>query len=139
MKVFSVGGGALLDRSCMVFQRICVCACNPSAHLSVPSMGFVRVFVCRKSYPHLRGLRAGSQVFALITLVRWMLLHTMWSGKILQLLFILPFSMLCLPAISMMFVKIMLAVCMLVGMDGVLRELCPVSFLEVGESPSVLL
>ena len=43
-------------------------------------------------------------------------LHTMWSGKSLQLLCILPFGMLCLSAISMMFVKIMLAVCMLVGM-----------------------
>ena len=40
----------------------------------------------------------------------------MWSGKSLQLLCILPFGMLCLSAISMMFVKIMLAVCMLVGM-----------------------
>ena len=37
-------------------------------------------------------------------------------GKSLQLLCILPFGMLCLSAISMMFVKIMLAVCMLVGM-----------------------
>ena len=25
MEVFSVGGGALLDRLCMVFQRMCVC------------------------------------------------------------------------------------------------------------------
>ena len=39
----------------------------------------------------------------------------MWSGKSLQLLCIFPFGMLCLSAISMMFVKIMLAVCMLVG------------------------
>ena len=49
----------------------------------------------------------------------------------------------------MMFVKIKLAVCMLnywVGVYGglsesglcVFRELCPVSFLVVGESPSVL-
>ena len=44
------------------------------------------------------------------------ILHTMWSGKILQLLCILPFGMLCLSAISMMFAKILLAVCMLVGM-----------------------
>ena len=43
------------------------------------------------------------------------ILHTMSSGKSLQLLCILPFCMLCLSAISMMFVKIMLAVCMLVG------------------------
>ena len=40
----------------------------------------------------------------------------MSSGKSLQLLCILPFGMFCLSAIRMMFVKIMLAVCMLVGM-----------------------
>ena len=44
------------------------------------------------------------------------ILHTMWSGKSMQLLCVLTFGRLCLPAISMMFVKIMLAVCMLVGM-----------------------
>ena len=44
-------------------------------------------------------------------------MHTMSSGKSLQLLCILPFGMFCLSDISMMFVKIMLAVvCMLVGM-----------------------
>ena len=37
-------------------------------------------------------------------------------GKSLQLLYNLPFGMVCLSAISMMFVKIMLAVCMLLGM-----------------------
>ena len=45
-----------------------------------------------------------------------MILHTMWSGKSLQLLCILPFRMVCLNAISMMFVNKLLAVCMLVGM-----------------------
>ena len=44
------------------------------------------------------------------------ILHTMSSGKSLQLLCIFPFGMLCLSAISMMFVKMMLAVCILVGM-----------------------
>ena len=46
----------------------------------------------------------------------------------------------------MMFVKIMLAVCNVSGYGGlsenglcVFRELCPASFLVVGESPSVLL
>ena len=43
------------------------------------------------------------------------ILHTMWSGKIMQLLCILPFGILCLSVISMMFVKIMFVVCMLVG------------------------
>ena len=49
-------------------------------------------------------------------------------------------------ALLMVFVKIMLAVCMLEGYGGlnesglcVFCELCPVSFLVVGESPSVLL
>ena len=33
------------------------------------------------------------------------ILYNMWSGKSLKLLCILPFGMLCLSAISMMFVK----------------------------------
>ena len=45
-------GGALLDRSCMVFHIMC--ACDLSVHLSVPSICFVCVFVCRKLFPHLR-------------------------------------------------------------------------------------
>ena len=66
----------------------------------------------------------------------------MWSGKSRQLLCILPFGMLCLSAISMMFVKN--SVCSVYGGPSesrlcVFRELCPVSFLVVGESPSVLL
>ena len=63
-----------------------------------------------------RSLRAGSQVFALLMLLLCVILHTMSSGKSLQLLCILAFGMLCLPAISMMFVKILLAACLLVGM-----------------------
>ena len=59
-----------------------------------------------------RSLRAGSQVFALLMLFLCVILHTMSSGKSLQL----SFGMFCLSAISMMFVKILLAVCMLVGM-----------------------
>ena len=61
-------------------------------------------------------LRAGSQVFALLMLFICVILHTMSLGKSLQLLCILPFGMLCLSVIRMMFVKTMLAVCMLVGM-----------------------
>ena len=30
------------------------CACDPCVHLSVPSIGFVCVFVCRKLSSHLR-------------------------------------------------------------------------------------
>ena len=63
-----------------------------------------------------RSLRAGSQVFAPLMLFLCVILHTMSSGKSLQLLCIVPFGMLCLSAICMMFVKILLAVCMLEGM-----------------------
>ena len=59
-----------------------------------------------------RSWRAGSQVFALLMLFLRVILHAMSSGKSLQLLCILPLGMLCLSAISMMFVKILLAVCM---------------------------
>ena len=62
-----------------------------------------------------KSLRAGSQVFGLLMFL-CVILHTIWSGKSLKLLFILPFGMVCLSAIRMMFVKIMLAVCMVVGM-----------------------
>ena len=57
-----------------------------------------------------KSLRTGSQVFALLRLFPCVILHTMWSGKGLKLLCIMPFGMLCLSAISMMFYKIMLAV-----------------------------
>ena len=95
-----------------------------------------------------RSLRTGSQVcWPLLMLFLCVILHTMSSGKNLQLLCIFPFGMLCSSAISMMFVKNMLAVCIVVGMYGglsksglcVFCELCPVSFLIVGECPSVLL
>ena len=52
-----------------------------------------------------KSLRAGSQVFALRILFLCVILHTMWSGKSMQLLCIFPFGMLCLSAINMMFVK----------------------------------
>ena len=55
-------------------------------------------------------------MFALLMLFLCVILHTMCSGKSLQLLCIFPFGMLCLSAISMMFVEILLAVCILVGM-----------------------
>ena len=53
-----------------------------------------------------KSLRAGAQVFAVLMLFLWVIVHTMWSGKRLQLLCILPFGILCLSAISMMFVKL---------------------------------
>ena len=55
-------------------------------------------------------------MFALLMVFLCVILHPMGSGKSLQFLCILPFGMLCLSAISMMFVKLMLAGCMLVAM-----------------------
>ena len=63
-----------------------------------------------------KSLRAGSQVFALLMLFLCVILHTMWSAKSMKLLCIFSFGMLCLSAISMMFVKLLLAVCMVVSM-----------------------
>ena len=55
-------------------------------------------------------------MFALLMLFLYVILHTMSSGKSLKLLCSSPFGMVCLSAINMMFVKIMLVVCILVGM-----------------------
>ena len=71
--------------------------------------------MCMSEVISFRSLRAGSQVFALLMLFICVILHTMWSDKSLQCLCILTFGILCLSAIKMMFVKIILAVCMLVG------------------------
>ena len=89
------------------------CACGPNESLSAPSICFFYISEVISSF---RSLRAGSQLFALLVSYLCLILPTMSSVKSLQLLCILPFGMLCLSAISMMFVKIMLAVCMLVGM-----------------------
>ena len=62
-----------------------------------------------------KSLTAGSQMFAILLLFPCVILHTVWLGKSMQLLSILVFGMLCLSAISMMFVKKMLALCMIVG------------------------
>ena len=62
-----------------------------------------------------RRLRAGSRVFTLLKLFLQVIFHIIWSGKSLQLLCILPFGILCSSAIRMMFLKIILAACMLVA------------------------
>ena len=80
-------------------------------------------------------------MFALLMLFLCVILHTMFLGKSLQLLCILPFGVLCLSAISMMFKKIGWQ-CVWWSerkLTSVFCELCPVSFLIVGESLSVLL
>ena len=103
--------------SCMVFHRMCVfCASGPSERLDAPSICFCLRFCMLEVISSFMSLRTGSQVFALLMVFLCVILHTMSSGKSLQLLRIFPFGMLCLSAISMIFVKILLAVCILVGM-----------------------
>ena len=102
-----------IDHAWSSIECVC-CACGPSKRLDA-------LFICCLCFcmseviSSFMSLRTGSQVFALLMLFLCVILHTMSSGKILQLLCTFPFGMLCLSAISM-FVKILLAVCILVGM-----------------------
>ena len=88
-----------------------------------------------------RSLRAGSQVIALLMLFLCVIWHTMSSGKSLQLLCIFPFDMLCLSACHQYDVCENYVGSVYIGGYGglresglcVFRELCPVSFLVVGE------
>ena len=83
--------------------------------INAPSICFL--YCCMsEGISSFRSLRAGSQVFSLLKLFLCVILHTMSLGKRLQLICIFPVGMLCLSAISMIFVKIMLAVCILVVM-----------------------
>ena len=92
MEVLSVRGGALLDRSCMVFQRVlCLssqCASRCSFHRFCLCLSMSEVMSSFRSF------RAGSQVFAPLLLFLCVIWHIMWSGKSLQLLCILPFGIL---------------------------------------------
>ena len=81
MKVFSVDGGALLGRPCIVFQRMCVlCLCS-----QLQSKCFLhRVCLCLSRSEVIfsfRSLRAASQVVALLMLFLCVILQTMSSGK----------------------------------------------------------
>ena len=90
-----------------------------------------------------KSLRAGSQAFALLMLSVCVIVHTMWSGKSIQ------FLSMHLALWYLVLVCHQYDVCknsigsVYVGLSEgglcVFHELCPVSFLVVGESPSVLL
>ena len=106
----------------------------------------VMPFCMSEVFSSFKSLRAGSQVFTLLMLFLSVILHTMGSDKSMQLLCILPFGMLCLAAISMIFVKKIVGSVYVGGYGGlseiglcVFSKFCPVSFLVVVESPSVLL
>ena len=53
IELLCVFGGALLDRPCMVFQRVCVLCLWSLSASRCPFNMFVCVFVCRKLAPHL--------------------------------------------------------------------------------------
>ena len=75
------------------------CVCDPSVHQVF--LPYVCLCFCMSEViSSFKSLRAGSQVFSLLMLFLWVILHT----KSLQLLCIFLFGMLCLSATSMMFV-----------------------------------
>ena len=93
--------------------NIVCCVCDPIVHLNF--LPYFYVCLCMSEFiSSFWSLRAGSQAFALLMLFLCVIYHYMWPGKSMQLICILPFGILCLSSISMMFVKIILAVCMLV-------------------------
>ena len=102
-----------IDHVWYSIECVC-CVCGSNEHLDAPSICLF-VFLYVGSFSSFRSLRTGSHVFALLMLFLCVILHTMSSGKSLQLLCIFPFGILCLSVICMMFVKILLAVCILVG------------------------
>ena len=69
MDVFSVCGGALLDRPCMVLQKCVCCASDPNERLSAPSICFFLCFCMSEVISSFWSLRAESQVFALLCYV----------------------------------------------------------------------
>ena len=100
-------GGVECEWRCSVgytvygFQRMCVCcACYSNVHLDAPS---ISLFMC---------VYVGSN---LLMLFPCMIFNTMWSCKSRQLLYILPFGILRVYVIILICVKIILAVCMLLG------------------------
>ena len=64
------------------------CACDPNERLIAPLHMFCLLFCMSEVISSFRSLRAGSQVFALLMLFLCVILHTMSSGKSLQLLYI---------------------------------------------------
>ena len=69
------------------------CACDPSVYLSVHSIGCLR-FCMSEVISSFKSLRAGSHVCSLLMLFLCVILHTMWSGKSLQLV-----CCACLPSV----------------------------------------
>ena len=88
------------------FRECGCCVCDHSVHLSFFLHRFCLCVCMSEVISPFKSLRAGLQVFALLMLFLCVMLHTMWSGKRLQLLCIFPIGMLCLPAISLLVVSL---------------------------------
>ena len=139
IEMFSMGGGALLYRPCMVFQSVCVMCMWSSVHLDVPSIRCV--CVCRKLSRDLRVWELDHRCFIssccfsvwfciLCGLVRACSCYASY-----------PFGILFLSEIRIMFIGTV----DVSGYGGlseswlrVFCELCPVGFLVVGKNSLVL-
>ena len=101
---------------CCVFDSVCELLGETIRNVFGCSCYFVvECYGCRKLSPHLGSLRAGSQVFALLNVISLCdFAYYVYRARACSCYASCPFGMLCLSAISMMFVKIMLAVGMVV-------------------------
>ena len=68
MDVFSVDGGTLVYRPCMVFQRMCVLRLRSQCTSKCSFHRFCLGFCMSEVISSFKSLRAGSQVFALLML-----------------------------------------------------------------------
>ena len=93
MEVFSVSGGDMLDIPCMVFQGMCGLCLGSQCESKCFCHRICSCFCMSQVISSFKSFRAGSHVFALLMLFLSVSLHTLWSGKRLQSLCILPFGM----------------------------------------------
>ena len=104
-----------------------------------PSLVYVCLCFCMSEViSSFRSLR----VFALLMLFICLILHTMWSGKSLQLMCILSFGILCLSDVCENYIgSVYVGGYCRLSESGpcVFGKLCPVGFLVVCKSLSVLL
>ena len=139
MELINVVGGRLLDRPCMVLQRMCVLclcsqwACRCSFHM------FCLYFCISEVISSFRSLRAGSQMFALLMFSHYVLGQEPAVAVHIALWYVVLVCHqydVCENYVGSVYI------------DGygdlsesglcVFRKVCLVSFLVVGDSPSVL-
>ena len=69
----------------MVFKACVCCPCDPSVHLSVPSIGFVFICVCLKLSPNLR-LVAVTMMHVLLFVLDVSILRECGSARVMAML-----------------------------------------------------